>query len=529
MLGHRVGQRRFEDREALLDDGVGGGQRHHDAQRVAVHAAAQQDQAALQRMGDHRLGEGRVFFRGVEILHELDRQHRAQPADVPHPVGRGACADLGKSGAEVRAHGGGAGQQAFAVDGLDRCKRRGTGHGVAAIGAAQAAGGHGVHDLGPADDTGDGIAAGHGFRHGDEVRHHARMLDGEPGAGAAEARLDFIGDEQDAVLVADRAQRLPHLGRDGNVAAFAQHRFEDDRGDAARVRIGQEQRLETLDRVLDRDAVARIGEGGSEDVGGEGTHVLLVGADLAGHAQRQQGAAVIAAGEGDDAGTAGGGAGDLDRVLDGFGAGGDQQGLFRMIAGGQRVQLFRQRHVGLVGHDLERGVRIEVFLRLGGGHDRRVTVAGVEHGDAAGEVDVAVALDIPELGILGAGGKDRRGRGDATRHGGFAAGEQGGVGLAGHGAGDAAAGGDDVIGTGRGRGLGRGRFGGAGFGSGPGRRGFLGFALRGHGHPPVGLAVCTHCVRDENSLLPFNIVVNVFHAKHRHSFAASSLVIPTKL
>ncbi len=33
-------------------------------------------------------------------------------------------------------------------------------------------------------------------------------------------------------------------------------------------------------------------------------------------------------------------------------------------------------------------------------HDSRMTMAGVEHGDAGGEVDVAPAVDIPQLGIL---------------------------------------------------------------------------------------------------------------------------------
>ena len=35
-----------------------------------------------------------------------------------------------------------------------------------------------------------------------------------------------------------------------------------------------------------------------------------------------------------------------------------------------------------------------------------MAVAGVEHGDAAGEIDVALALDVPELGVLGALGED---------------------------------------------------------------------------------------------------------------------------
>ncbi len=37
-----------------------------------------------------------------------------------------------------------------------------------------------------------------------------------------------------------------------------------------------------------------------------------------------------------------------------------------------------------------------------GRHDLGVAMAGVHHGDAGGEIDVAVTLDIPDLGIQGA-------------------------------------------------------------------------------------------------------------------------------
>ena len=69
-------------------------------------------------------------------------------------------------------------------------------------------------------------------------------------------------------------------------------------------------------------------------------------------------------------------------------------------------------------------------LRRDRGHHLRVAVAGVEHGDAAGEIDIAPALDVPDLGILRAGGIDGRRMPDAARDGGVAAGEQ--VGVGGH-------------------------------------------------------------------------------------------------
>ena len=47
----------------------------------------------------------------------------------------------------------------------------------------------------------------------------------------------------------------------------------------------------------------------------------------------------------------------------------------------------------------------------------RVHVAGVENGDAAREVDVALALHVPELRVGGAIGVDGKGVRDAARNG----------------------------------------------------------------------------------------------------------------
>ena len=63
------------------------------------------------------------------------------------------------------------------------------------------------------------------------------------------------------------------------------------------------------------------------DVGRQRAEALLVGHDLAGQRHAHEGAAVEAAGEGDDAGALGEGARDLDGVLDGLGAGGDEDRL----------------------------------------------------------------------------------------------------------------------------------------------------------------------------------------------------------
>ena len=60
------------------------------------------------------------------------------------------------------------------------------------------------------------------------------MIDGEPFAGAAEAGHDFVGDHQDAVLVAELAHALHvAVGRNED-AVGADDRLKDERGDGVR-------------------------------------------------------------------------------------------------------------------------------------------------------------------------------------------------------------------------------------------------------------------------------------------------------
>ena len=77
-------------------------------------------------------------------------------------------------------------------------------------------------------------------------------LAGPPGAG-----LDLVGDEQDAVLVADPAQALEEAVLGDDVAALALDRLDDDRGDLVGRRQLVEQDLVEPAQVLD-PAVRRV-------------------------------------------------------------------------------------------------------------------------------------------------------------------------------------------------------------------------------------------------------------------------------
>ena len=241
------------------------------------------------------------------------------------------------------------------------------------------------------------------------------MLHGEHLAGAREAGLHLVGDQQDAMLVADLAQRRHEVARRLVEAAFALHRLDDDGGHARRVDVGLEQPVERGQRVGHRDAVQLDGEGRMEDVAGHRPEAGLVGLHLAGQCHAHEGAAVEAAGEGDHRLAPGGVARDLDRVLDRFGTGGDEDGLLVEITRRDGVQPLGQVHVVLVRHDLVAGVGEAVELRLHRFHHSGVAMAGVDHRDAAREIDIAAAFDVPDFGILGAVGIDLRRHADAAR------------------------------------------------------------------------------------------------------------------
>ena len=141
--------------------------------------------------------------------------------------------------------------QAFLLEGIEHAKCRGAGDGIAGIGAADAARLRRIHDLGAADDAGQRKAAGQRFGDRHQIGLDAEMLHGKPFAGAPEARLDFIGDQHDAMLVAKLAQ--PHhqfLGRHIK-SAFALHRLDDDGGNPRGLDIAFEQHLDGVNRILD--------------------------------------------------------------------------------------------------------------------------------------------------------------------------------------------------------------------------------------------------------------------------------------
>ena len=63
------------------------------------------------------------------------------------------------------------------------------------------------------------------------VIRSGEVFGSEPFAGARKARLDFVGDEEDAVLTANGLEKLEVVAWRNDEAAFAENGFDDHGGD----------------------------------------------------------------------------------------------------------------------------------------------------------------------------------------------------------------------------------------------------------------------------------------------------------
>ena len=69
--------------------------------------------------------------------------------------------------------------------------------------------------------------------------------------------------------------------------------------------------------------------------------------------------------------------------------------------GRQRVQPLAKRDIRLIGDDLEGGMGEVIKLVAHCLDHLRMPMAGVENGDAAAEIDIAVAVDVPQFRTFG--------------------------------------------------------------------------------------------------------------------------------
>jgi len=234
------------------------------------------------------------------------------------------------------------------------------------------------------------------------------VLDRPPLAGAPYARLHLVGDEQDAVPVAQLAQAREKVRRRYDVAAFALDRLDQDRGDLfGRQRPGKQNVLDIvhdgvpgiLARLHDEQRTVRVGERDMPHAGHRREKALLLREPAGGERQAAHRATMKAAQKADKALPPGRIACELDRRFDGFRARVGVKDAHLFTHRRDRVDLFTQRHhrvVIIVGRDVDEFLD----LLLDGPDDLGMRMAGRKDRDAGGKVNVAIAIHVPTFGAL---------------------------------------------------------------------------------------------------------------------------------
>ena len=354
-----------------------------------------------------QFGFGRIGLLGFPVAHQLHAAHQADAADdADHLV---LLLQLFEAVQQVGTHLRRVFDEVLVLHDLDVAEGGRSHHRMTTKGDDVAEGDtlaahESVGDVLASDGTAHGqVATGNALGNGHDVGGDAPVLAGEHLAGATEAGYHLIGDEQDAVLVADFAQHWPIVVRRHHRSHGTGNRLGDD----ARDRI----RSLELDHVLDgpHAALAAL-------LGGLATELAAVEVGLrhverAGHqglivspwiemvpteGHGSSGCAVIgilAADELDAAGLADPleiGAGQLDGCLDGLRAAAGKEGTGQ-VAGRDLGNLFGEPDGGLGGGAHGHVGQLEHLLISGVG-DFLPAIAHVLQPEAGHCVDGRVSL-----------------------------------------------------------------------------------------------------------------------------------------
>src|ERR671922_125888 len=239
-------ERLLPDLERLVELRVADDERAEHADAVRVDPGLEEQQAARGcGLGDRRRELGRRLHR-LAVGDELDREHRAEPADVAdrrkavlpahHPLAHG-LADRPR-----------ALDESLLLEDVEDGQRGRLRDRVADVGAADRGVGRRVHDLGAADHPREREAGGDRLRDDHEVGLDAVVLDRPHATGPSVARLHLVDDEHDPVLVADPTHSAQELARRDDEAALALHGLDDDR----RHLLGRDLRHERPPEVAER-------------------------------------------------------------------------------------------------------------------------------------------------------------------------------------------------------------------------------------------------------------------------------------
>src|SRR5271169_3973346 len=356
---------------------------HAEEAAVVLYGLGGEYHAALGARGDHVRGQpvvldGLLYAAGGPLAERLD---------LLVCPGRGHLGEHGPG----RGHG-----QRVPVEGADHLI---------------AAGGHVTHDVGGAADGRDGHAAAQRLGQGDEVGldvfllRHAARADGQAG-------LHLVEGEQGMVFVQEGLEGFEVAGPWLDDAGVHHDRLDDHPRDLVPVLV---EKPGHAVEVVEGGDQRQIGDGPG-NAGGGGGAVGLVSrpgyARLRGHRDLHRVVmTVIAALDLDDQVPAGDRAHEVDGVHGGFGAGVGET-PFRQAEAARELPR---------DHDGVRGGLGEVGAQAGLAcycfRDGRVGVAGQGGAVAAVQVDVLIAVDVPDLRTAAVAQPDRLRHGDLPARG----------------------------------------------------------------------------------------------------------------
>src|SRR5271165_134979 len=421
LITHRS-NRGLKHTERLVHLLSGDHQRDENTNHIRVRAGSNRDQAMFVTVLRYFLSLVGCWSLRLLRLHKFDGLHASESAHVADD--RPAALPLASAALKMIAEFIGTGEQVIFLEQIEHCQSRSARQRIPRKSSAQPSWPGRIHNFGAASHRGKRQPATERLRGYEKIRFDAVALAGKQRARAPKTRLHFVGDEEDAMLVAKLNQYFEIVWRRGDKSAFPQHRLSDHGrdffvGHHALERVFQVPRTIKITRWIRlrvRAAVA-VSERDAVDLAWKRRESCLVRMRLAGQGQRHHRPSVKSVFEGDEAGPLRINARDFYGVFNRFSSAVHEDCLLRELARSDFIHALGQPHIALIWRDLHTGVQKAVELIFHGVDDFIPPVTHVDAANASGKVEIAVAIDVFEPGVFSLGYVDRRPVGKAAGHG----------------------------------------------------------------------------------------------------------------
>src|SRR6184192_1873916 len=233
------------------------------------------------------------------------------------------------------------------------------------------------------------------------------MLAGKKLSRAPEAALHFVGNEQHTVVVTDVNQNAKEFFRRNYKSALAQHWLSNDgrnffRRDHSLECVFKMRRTKYIARWVPQRVRATVAVciRNAVHIAGERRKPRLVGMSLTSERQRHHGASVKGVFKRNDPGSTRVHSGNLHCVFYCLSTSVHEHSLLAEPPWRNLVHSFGEPHVTLIRRPLRAGVEIPIQLLPNRSNHSLTSMPDVDAANAAREVDIAIAIDVFEPGVL---------------------------------------------------------------------------------------------------------------------------------